>query len=765
MSDNNDQSQSRIARYHGDDGSLQTSGPKRRRPLWRTILYWLLGIILLGLLAGGGLFAYYASSAPKITTAQLTSQNSTEILDDSGNVISNLGAQNRTYVHSQDIPKTLKQSVVSIEDRRFYKHHFGIDPMRIISATLANIHGSSLGLQGGSTLTQQLVKLSVFSTAASDRTLKRKSQEAALAYYVEKHYSKDQILEYYINKVYMGNGVYGMATAAKYYYNQPLKKLNYTELAVLAGMPQSPTYYDPVAHPSYAKQRRDTVLRAMYENKVITKQQLTDGLSTPISSGLSVNHTVNGTDSNDKIFDAYLQQVIKEVEKKGYNPYKEGIKVYTNLNMNAQKRLYDIVNTDKYVDFPSDLLQVGVTMTDPQTGAVTAMIGSRKQNVAFGLNRATQTDRSSGSTIKPFMDYGPAIEYKQWPTFKTVQDTKYNYPGTNIQLNDWDQKYQGSLTMRKALVESRNIPAIRTLEAVGLNRATEFMAQNGMKFKSALQYSNGIGAYVSSEQESAAFGAIANGGTYRAPHLVNKVITADGVTHKFNVASHRSMTSATAYMLTDMLKGVPTATWAPGAQIPGLYQAGKTGQSGYPSSVSGIPDGAVMDAWYSGYTQHSSISVWTGYDQPNEPNHYMTTAQLSIAESIYKNLQMYMAQTQANDNWVRPSSVQVVRHNGVDELAVVGSDWKQYLNEKDQSSSTGSSSSMVSFSSFSRDNNSSSSTSDNAASSRESESNATQGGNNDNSSSNDTSSSSSSSNSESNSSSNSENNNNQSSSH
>ena len=672
MSDNNDNSQSRIARYHGDDGSLQTSGPKRKRPLWRTILYWFLGIILLVLLAGGGLFAYYASSAPKITTAQLTSQNSTEILDDSGNVISNLGAQNRTYVHSQDIPKLLKQSVVSIEDRRFYKHHFGIDPMRIISATLANIHGSSLGLQGGSTLTQQLVKLSVFSTAASDRTLKRKSQEAALAYYVEKHYTKDQILEYYINKVYMGNGVYGMATAAKYYYNESLGKLTYTQLAVLAGMPQSPTYFDPVAHPTYAKQRRDTVLRAMYENKVISKTQLSDGLKTPINDGLSVNHTVNGTDSNDKVFDAYLQQVIKEVEKKGYNPYKEGIKVYTNLNMGAQKRLYDIVNTDKYVNFPSDLLQVGVTMTDPQTGAVTAMIGGRKQNVAFGLNRATQTDRSSGSTIKPFMDYGPAIEYKQWPTFKSVQDTKYDYPGTNIALNDWDGKYQGTLTMRKALVESRNIPAIRTLEAVGLSRATQFMAQNGMKFKSALQYSNGIGAYVSSVQESAAFGALANGGTYHTPHLVNKIITADGVTHKFNVASHRSMTAATAYMLTDMLKGVPTDIWAPEAHIDGLHQAGKTGQSGYPSSVTTVPSTAVMDAWYTGYTQHSSISVWTGYDQPNEPNHYMTTAQLSIAESIYKRLELYLAQTQAHDDWKTPSNVEVVHHNGGHEPPLTG---------------------------------------------------------------------------------------------
>ncbi|MGV0167416.1 transglycosylase domain-containing protein [Furfurilactobacillus sp. WILCCON 0119] len=730
MSDNN----TRTGRYHGNDNGTKAPRPKRPRPLWRTILYWALGIIFAGILAGVGLFAVYAAGAPKITTAQLTSQNSTEILDSDGKVVSNLGSQNRTYVHSDQIPKELKQSVVSIEDKRFYKHHFGIDPTRIISAALSNARGSSLGMQGGSTLTQQLVKLSVFSTAASDRTLKRKAQEAALAYYVEKHYSKDQILEFYINKVYMGNGIYGMGTAAKYYYNKSLSDLDYIQLATLAGMPQSPTNYDPVAHPDLAKARRDTVLKAMYENKVISKAQMNTGINTAISSGISVNHSINDTDSDDKVIDAYLQQVIKELDNKGYNPYKDGLKVYTNLNMGAQQRLYDIVNTDKYMDFPSELLQVGVTMTDPETGAVTAMIGGRKQNVAFGLNRATQTDRSSGSTIKPFMDYGPAIEYNKWPTFKTVQDTKYNYPGTNTALNDWDQQYQGALTMRKALVESRNIPAIRTLEAVGLDNATKFMAANGMSFKDPLVYSNGIGVYVSSEQEAAAFSALSNGGTYYAPHLVNKVVTQDGATHKFSVKSHRSMSEATAYMLTDMLKGVPTGDWAPNAQISGLHQAGKTGQSGYSSSVTTVPSNAVEDAWYTGYTKHSTISVWTGYDQPNEPGHYMTTAQLAIAESVYKNLQLYMAQTQENDDWTRPSSVDVVKHNGVNELVVAGSNWRQYLNgnSKDQSSATGSSSSAVSFSSFNGSSSSTSST--NESDGRSSETQSSQGsGNNGNS--------------------------------
>ena len=173
---------------------------KKKKGPFRRIIKIILSLFVLAFLFGAGLFTYYASSSPRITRSALSSDNSTKFYDASGKVISRLGSQNRDYVKSNKIPKTLKQAVVSIEDRRFYKHH-GVDPIRIIGAAISHVSGSSLGIQGGSTLTQQLVKLSVFSTAASDRTLKRKAQEAWLAIQVENHYSKAQILEFYINKV------------------------------------------------------------------------------------------------------------------------------------------------------------------------------------------------------------------------------------------------------------------------------------------------------------------------------------------------------------------------------------------------------------------------------------------------------------------------------------------------------------------------------------------------------------------------------------
>ncbi len=343
MSSNQSNPESRTAR------NRKRSQQNKQHHYVRRIFTWLLGLFFVGILLGAGLFFYYAQGAPNITQSALQSDTSTKVYDSNNNVISRLGAQNRDYVKSDKIPATLKQAVVSIEDRRFYKHH-GVDPIRIAGAAMANFTGSSLGLQGGSTLTQQLVKLSVFSTSKADQTIKRKAQEAWLAIKVEQKYSKSQILEFYINKVYMGNGVYGMQTAAHYYYGQSLSKLSLAQFAMLAGMPQSPTYYDPIHHPYYAKERRDTVLDAMVKNKVITSQQAASAKAESVKTGLAKTHpvaTINTT--NQKYIDSYLKEVYAELKADGYNTNTDGLKVYTNLNMAAQKHLYSIANSANYV--------------------------------------------------------------------------------------------------------------------------------------------------------------------------------------------------------------------------------------------------------------------------------------------------------------------------------------------------------------------------------------------------------------------------------
>lgn len=653
------QAMTREARKAAQTRSPQKGGRGQRpkRPLWRRIIRWALLIILAGIVFGGALFFYYAKDAPKLTTEELTKGGSSVVLASNNHQITRLGSENRSYVKSSEIPQQLKDAVVSIEDKRFYSEPLGIDPIRIVSSALHNVTNPNSAPQGGSTLTQQLIKLSYFSTNKSDQTLKRKAQEAWLAMQAQQKYSKEQILEYYINKVFMSNGAYGMGTAATLYYGKSLSQLSLAQTALLAGIPNAPSSYDPYVHPEAAKARRDLVIQAMLENKKITSAQAQEATNTPIATGLKSQSEVTASENNAIIADAYLQEVVKQVKKLGYDPYRDNLTIKTNLNWDAQQHLYDLVNGDS-IAFPDDSMQTGVTVTDPNNGNVIAMVGNRKVGqVQMALNHATQTDRSNGSTMKPLLDYAPAIEYLNWATNHTVDDSPYTYPGTNIQLKDWDLQYQGEMTMRQALAVSRNIPAVRTLETVGISKASSFVSNLGIKIASDAGLSVGIGANLSSLQVASAYNAFANGGTYYKPQYVASVTTADKIVHHYNDnEGQTAMKSSTAYMITDMLKDVITSGSGTATQISGLYQAGKTGTTGYTDEeIAKNPalNNTVKDSWFAGYTKHYSIAVWTGYDKSTEQG----VANQTIAQLIYRNMMSYLSANVSNSDWSKPSTV------------------------------------------------------------------------------------------------------------
>lgn len=705
----NDNQSTRSERHNNNDNQQRNVGG-----LIKKILLWVAGIVVLLMVASAALFFYYASSAPKISRSDLTSQSITTIYDDQNRVISRLGAQKREYAKDNQIPKQLRNAVVSIEDRRFYKHH-GVDTIRILGAATSNVFGRSAGMQGGSTLTQQLVKLSVFSTAASDRTLKRKAQEAWLAINVEQHFSKSQILDFYINKVYMGNGIYGMQTAAQYYYGKDLNDLDLSQLALLAGMPQSPTYYNPlVSNTKYATQRRNEVLNAMVRSNYITQSQANQAASESVTAGLDPDHgniSGSGTAVDSKVVDPYVKQVLADLQAQGYNPYSDGLKVHTNLDLDAQQHLYDAAN--KNVQFQNDKMQAGVAVTDPHNGQIIAMLGGRHTgNVVYGLNRAVQSNRSSGSTAKPLMDYGPAIEYLQWPTFKLIADTRFVFPGTNTVLHDFDKKYKGNMTMREALVQSRNVPTIRALQAVGIKRATSFLDGLGISQKQPYTLQNGIALYISPLQVSAAYAAFANGGTYYKPYYISSITTQDGSVKQFNPKGKRAMNKATAYMITDMLKGVFTDSQgsATDARLNGVNQAGKTGTTNYPENSS---QSGVMDSWMAGYTKNYSIAVWTGYDHPLEPGGSISEQYVKSAQLLYKDLMQYLDSQNHASDWTMPDTVEAVRVKGKRQLVIRDSKWAfdytEDTSDNRDSSSTSSSSDSSSSSSSSSSASSSSS--------------------------------------------------------
>ena len=615
-----------------------------------------LTLIIAAVLAGGSLFAYYVSSAPKLSESKLSSTNSSLIYDSSGNLIADLGSEKRESVTADNIPLNLVNAITSIEDKRFFKHR-GIDVYRILGAAFNNFTSSST--QGGSTLDQQLIKLAYFSTSESDQTLKRKAQEAWLALQMERKYTKEEILTFYINKVYMGNGNYGMLTAAKSYYGKDLKDLSIAQLALLAGIPQAPSQYDPYTNPDAAQSRRDIVLAEMYEDGNITKGEYDTAVATPVTDGLQ---TLTETSSYDAYLDNYIKEVIEEVsDKTGQDIYSAGLKVYTNVDTDVQQYLWNVYNTDYYVSYPDSDLQVASTIIDVTNGNIIAQLGSRNQDtsVSLGTNQSVLTDRDWGSTMKPITDYAPAIENGIYTsTAATTNDSKYYWPGTSTQIYNWDRQYYGTMTIQTAIQQSRNVPAVKALEAVGLDAAKEFLEGLGIYYPQ-LYYSNAISSSTSdsdekygasSEKMAAAYAAFANGGIYYEPQYINKIEFNDGTTQTYSSSGTRAMKETTAYMMTSMLKTVLTYGTGTEAAISGVYQAGKTGTSNYSDDEleeieesTGIYNSVVgtmaPDELFVGYTTQYSMAVWTGYKDRMTP---IYGDGLNVAADVYKAMQSYL---------------------------------------------------------------------------------------------------------------------------
>ena len=651
------------------------------KPLWRKILKWtFLGVFLISV-AGVGLFAYYAKDAPNISRADLESGGSSGLYNTNGKFIMSLGTEKRLYVKDSKDLQLLKDAIVSVEDKRFYRDKLGIDPIRIAGSMLTNAKSKSISA-GGSTITQQLVKLTKFSTAASQRTLRRKAQEAWLAMRVQREYSHDEILEFYINKVYMNYGNTGIGTAANYYYGKKIGDLDLAQTAMLAGMPNRPTVYNPYTYPEYAKYRRNIVLKAMLNNKKISQEQYDEARKESIKKGLKL-HNQRKQSNLRKINDPYVKEAIAEVRAKGFDPFRDNLKITINMDQKAQKKLYQLANNGQ-VPFTNDKMQIGASVVDPSNGHVVAILGGRHlpSSVQLGLDRAVQTTRSTGSSIKPVLDYGPAIEYLNWSTAKMLDDSKYVYPGTNVQLYDWDNKYDGMMTMRHALEQSRNVPAVKTLREVGVKRAAKFAGKMDINVPKDSGLSVAIGANASSLQMAGAFSAFAAMGIYHKPQFVSKIETPDGLTRNYDSEGIRVMSKATAYMITDMLKGVIKHGSGTNAQIRGLYHAGKTGSVKYSEQdLARYPAYATTpkDSWFVGYTPGYSIGVWTGYD--NLKDGTISGVGQQSAQLFYKNMMTYLMRNKENVDWQKPDSViraKIARNSNPPEVSSTG-EWQLFV--------------------------------------------------------------------------------------
>lgn len=622
-----------------------------------------LTLFITAVMLGGGIFLYYVSKAPALSESKLVATTSSKIFDSKNELIADLGSERRVNAQANEIPTDLVKAIVSIEDHRFFDHR-GVDTIRIIGAFLRNLQNNSL--QGGSTLTQQLIKLTYFSTSTSDQTISRKAQEAWLAVQLEQKATKQEILTYYVNKVYMSNGNYGMQTAAQNYYGKDLRELSLPQLALLAGMPQAPNQYDPYSHPEAALERRNLVLSEMKGQKYISAEDYEKAINTPITDGLQ---SLKSANSYPAYMDNYLKEVIDQVEQEtGYNLLTTGMDVYTNVDKDVQQRLWDVYNTDQYVTYPDDM-QVASTIVDVSNGNVIAQLGARHQasNVSFGTNQAVETNRDWGSAMKPITDYAPALEYGVYDsTASIVRDVPYNYPGTDTPLYNWDHVYFGNITIQYALQQSRNVTAVETLNKVGLDRAKTFLNGLGIDYPS-MYYANAISSNTtesnkqygaSSEKMAAAYAAFANGGIYHKPMYINKIVFSDGSEKEFSDAGTRAMKETTAYMMTEMMKTVLAYGIGRGAYLPWLPQAGKTGTSNYTDDEieKYIKNTGYVapDETFVGYTRKYSMAVWTGYSNRLTP---IVGDGFLVAAKVYRSMISYLSEDDQPGDWTMPDGL------------------------------------------------------------------------------------------------------------
>lgn len=618
------------------------------------LIFMVLGVASIG--AGAYTFASLIKDVPPLDASKLVDPLSTKFYDKDGKFLYEYGKEKRTKISYDQVPKNLENAFIATEDSHFFEHK-GIDVKRTAVAIFKNVTGE-FGSQGGSTITQQVIKNSFLTP---EKTVKRKVQEWYLAYQLEQKYSKQEILMMYLNKIFLGNRSYGIAGAAKNYYgigSNELNKLTLPQAAMIAGLTQSPNNYDPTKPENVkaATERRNLVLSAMHKRGYIAEQQMRDAMKAPVTEGI-VSQKTQGMP-----FEAFLDAAVEEVEAKlkDVDISTDGLSIYTTIDPKAQAYADKMLNTNALIKYPNARFQGAFAFIDTKTGEIRAIGSGRNENKATfrGYNFATELKRQPGSTFKPILDYGPAIEYLKWSTHHQLNDqpTKYS---TGQSLSNWDHRYHGMLSIRTALQQSYNIPALLTLRKVGMDKAKIFAENLGIKFEDNQIYeSYAIGSNtVNPIQMAGAYSAFANNGVYNQPHFVQKVVFPDGKVASFQPKPKRVMHDYTAYMITDMLRDVVDVGTGKMANVPGLDVAGKTGTTNFDQKTRahyGYPLKSTNDSWFVGYTPQYTMSVWTGYSENGRGN-YMTGDTTKISQIMFKKMMLTFGTDKSR--FQQPSSV------------------------------------------------------------------------------------------------------------
>ncbi len=603
---------------------------KRKVRVFSSILLGLVLVGMIGVMIVAGWVIGLSAELPDITAEDLISAQTSFIYDSQGEQLTALhGAENRISVELAQMPDYLVDAVLATEDERFYQHH-GVDYRSVMRAVVVDLrdtikNGSLTFTQGASTITMQLVRNVIDET---EKTMTRKIKEALLALQFEKSYEKEDILYYYLNEIYIGPNTYGMQAAAQYYFGKDVSEISLSEACLLAGLLRNPGYYSPYSNPEGALTLRNTVL-----NNLIDYDKDKYGVSAEAAKSDELIVVEAAASSADYDYPWFIDHVISEssdiLTELGFSSgsvYSGGLHIYTTLDRNVQEAMESAYANDD--NFPSsntgDIVESGMVIIDPQTGAVRGIMGGRVYETKRGFNRGTDLRRSSGSTIKPLVAYGPAVELGYGAGY-AINDSPIQ---GSYSPNNSDRAFQGRISMRKAIMGSRNVCAVRMLATIGADVGWSFGVKLGLPLvpeDANLSLTLGGLTYgVAPIEMAGAFAAFANEGNFISPYSVTRIEDSRG---KIIYASQPTETQVfspqTAYIVTDMLTSAVSGGTGTGAKLSKWQTAGKTGTNELPSSAD--PDyrglSGTKDAWFVGYTPALVGAVWMGYDNKWDENH------------------------------------------------------------------------------------------------------------------------------------------------
>ncbi len=606
------------------------SKPRRRKILnILLIIFFVIAIAIVLFIAA--FFIKIIKEAPNFDITKLNKREATILYDKDGNEFARIGTEMRENITYDDLPEVFIDALIATEDSRYFQHN-GFDAPRFIKASIGQLLGNK-DAGGASTISMQLIKNTYTGKESKGiNGIIRKFTDIYLAVFkLEKNFSKEKIIEYYVNNYDLSNNALGVEIASKTLFNKSVRDLNLSEAALLVGIFNNPTAYNPFYHPYSAFVRRQEVLGLMVKHGYITQEEANVANSIPIDSLLTKSTTTLA-------YQSYIDTVREElINKYGINPTTTSLLIYTNMDRDKQQGLDDIFNS-KTFKWPNDKVDSGVAVVENSTGKIVAIGSGRNKTGAFQNNLATQAKRQIGSSAKPIFDYGPAIEYLGWNPYTQILDEPWTY-STGQSVTNSDSQYKGWMSMKTALAQSRNVPAVKTFQQVsaqvGNQKIIEFATNLGITPQienGHLYEAHALGAFDGTTplQMAAAYAAFGNGGTYNEPLSVNKIVYREDNTVKtFRGTETKAMSETTAYMITDMLIEAVNTGLSGAAKMSGVTVAAKTGTTNFDSATKrqyNLPAGAINDAWVVGYDPEYTISMWYGYKKITDGYNKASTA-------------------------------------------------------------------------------------------------------------------------------------------